>query len=109
MLLAEGSVEEAIAHLERAATIAPSHEAVNLRLGLAYLEAGRGEDAYRTLLLVRRLHPGNWAATVGLAVVHAARQEPEPARRLLDQALAGGGADARRMAASYPALADYLD
>ena len=77
-------------------------------LGLAYLEANRGEDAFRTFTLVRRLYPENWIAPLGLAVLHAASQRPETARELLDEAFRLGGNQARQTAAQYPALAGLI-
>jgi len=106
--LDQGRLEEAVALLERAAQISPNHEVVTTRLAWAYLDAGRGEDAYRSFLLVQRLYPQNWSAALGLAVLHAASGQPEPAREQLDRALALGGDAARNQAADFPALADYL-
>ena len=82
---------------------------MNLRLGLAYLRAERGPEAYKCLLLVRRLYPANWAATLGLAVLHARAQELDPARSLLGEALAQGGDAARAAAADFPVLAPLLE
>ena len=79
-----------------------------MRLAGAYLEKGRGQDAYRALTLVRRLYPDNWFAPLGLAVLHAAKQQPDQARPLLDEALRLGGEDARNTAAGYAALAPLL-
>ncbi len=97
--LGQGRRDEAILLLEQAARLEPNHEQVhllvvgleqvNLRLGLAYLDAGRGEEAYQALLLVRRLYPTNWAGTLGLAVLHARAQE-------LDQGAPPRGAGAGR-------------
>jgi tetratricopeptide (TPR) repeat protein len=106
--LERGRLEEAIGLLEQAGALSPNHELVNVRLGLAYLQAGRGEDSYRSLLLVRRLYPQNWVAPLGLAVLHAASDQPEPARRFLDDALRLGGDAARQTAGSYPVLESYL-
>jgi tetratricopeptide (TPR) repeat protein len=101
-------VEDAVEMLEAAAVVDPNHELVNVRLGLAYLEANRGEDAFRTFTLVRRLFPGNWVAPMGLAVLHAANERPEEAKKLLDDAYKIGGQQARQTAAQYPALKDLL-
>ncbi|MFQ5525123.1 MAG: tetratricopeptide repeat protein [Thermoanaerobaculia bacterium] len=109
ILLADGAVDGAIGHLEAAASLAPNHEQVNLRLGLAYLEAGRGEDAFRSFLLVRRLYPANWAAPMGLAILHAANDRPQEARKLLAASIRLGGATAREAARGYPVLQAYLD
>ena len=81
---------------------------MNLRLGLAYLDAQRDDDAYRSLLLVRRLYPQNWAAALGLAVLHARAEQPEPAGQLLAEALALGGDNARAFAGGFPILAPLL-
>ena len=109
ILLGEGETEEAIGHLERAAAVSPNHEQVNVRLGLAYLNSGRGEDAYRSFLLVRRLYPENWVAPLGLAVLHAANEQPEQARQLLEEAFARGGGAAHQLASGYPVLESYLN
>ncbi len=103
-----GDADQAIELWEEAAKLQPNHEQVNLRLGLAYVAVGRGEDAYRCLLLVRRLHPENWAATVGLAVLHARAEQPDVSGELLADAFARGGENARALAAGYPALAPLL-
>ena len=107
LYLDRGRRDEAIALLEEAAELEPNHEQVNLRLGYAYLDADRGQDAFRRFLLVRRLHPGNWAATLGLAVLHAGAQEEGPARERLAEALRLGGAAAQQMAAGFPVLEPY--
>jgi len=106
--LADGRLEDAVRLLEQAAAIQPNHELVNVRLGMAYLQSGRGDDAYRSLLLVRRLYPGNWEANLGLAVLHAAAEQDELARRFLGDALSAGGRAARAAAGSYPALQKLL-
>jgi FimV-like protein len=58
--------------------------------------------------LVRRLYPRNWAAPLGLAVLHAASEDPEGARKLLDEALELGGEAAKTEAARYPVLSEML-
>ena len=69
--------DDAIALLEQAARLSPNHETVHTRLARAYLEKGRGEDAYRALSLVRRLYPDNWFAPLGMAVLFAATERPD--------------------------------
>ena len=101
-------VERAIKRLEAAALVEPNHELVNIRLGLAYLTAGRGEDAFRTFTLVKRLYPDNWMAPLGLAVLHAANARPQKARELLLVALEKGGAPALQTARGYPVLSKLL-
>lgn len=99
-----GDMVEAVTLLEQAAQIAPTHELVQTQLGLAYLRAERVEEAFRSLLLVRRLYPTNWTATIGLAALRAAEGNADEARALLDEAVARGGDDARAFAAGFPAL-----
>jgi tetratricopeptide (TPR) repeat protein len=106
--LDQGRVDDAIPLLEEAARLAPNHELVHARLGRAYLRKGRGEDAWRTLTLVRRLYPENWNALLGLAALQAAGDQPDQARKLLDEALRLGGKKARAEAGSYPALSPLL-
>ncbi len=101
-------VEKAIEMLEGAALVDPNHELVNVRLGLAYLEVNRGEDAFRTFTLVKRLYPNNWMAPIGLAVLHAANGRPDQARELLAGAIKQGGSQALQTARGYPVLADLL-
>jgi tetratricopeptide (TPR) repeat protein len=101
-------VADAVPLLEQAAAIDPNHEQVNFRLGLAYLRAGRREEAYKSFLLVHRLYPRDWPATLHLALLHAAADQPEPARQFLAEALREGGPAAREMAAGYPALKALL-
>lgn len=103
-----GELDEAIALLERAAELQPNHQIVNLALGRAYLAVGRGEDAYRSFLLVRRLAPESWEAALGLAALHAGAGQDGEARRLLDEALRLGGAAAHSRANGYPALEPHL-
>lgn len=106
--LARDRVDEAIELLEDAAALQPNHEIVMTRLGFAYLRQGRNEEGYRSLLLVRRLYPANWEATLGLAALAAASGQEEQARGLLNDALRLGGDAARRQAASYQALEELL-
>ncbi len=94
--------------LEEAARLSPNHETLHTRLARAYMEKGRGQDAYRALTLVRRLYPENWFAPLGLAVLYAATERPDEARPLLDEAFRLGSAIARAEAANYPALAPLL-
>jgi tetratricopeptide (TPR) repeat protein len=104
--LEDGEIEEAVKLLEAAAAVEPNHELVNLRLGYALLALGRGEDAYRRLLLVRRLHPKNWEAALGLAALHAGAGQEAQAQGLFTEALELGGAAAWQRAGDLPALAD---
>jgi len=101
-------IDVGIAMLEEAAALQPNHEAANATLAMAYLRKGRNQDAYRSFLLVRRLYPRNWAAPLGLAVLHAASDDSEGARKLLDEAIDLGGEAARTEAARYPALSETL-
>ena len=101
-------INEGIAMLEEAAVLQPNHEAANATLAMAYLRKGRNQDAYRSFLLVRRLYPRNWSAPLGLAVLHAASEDPEGARKLLGEAFDLGGEAARTEAARYPALSEVL-
>ncbi len=103
-----GELDRGIAMLEAAVALRPDHEAGNETLAMAYLSAGRNQDAYRTFLLVRRLHPDNWVAALGLAVLHAASNDPANAQTLLDEAIERGGEAARSAANRYPALAEAL-
>ena len=101
-------LDDAIRLLEEAARLDPNHELVHTRLGRAYMEKGRGEDAYRALSLVRRLYPRNWFAPLGMAVLFAATDRPDQARPLLADALRLGGDAARAEAQGYPALTALL-
>ena len=93
--------------LEEEAALQPNNEAANATLAMAYLRIGRNEDAHRSFLLVRRLYPRNWAAPLGLAVLHAASEDPEGARKFLGDADLGGET-ARTEAARYPVLSEVL-
>ncbi len=106
--LERGALEPALAHLEEASALAPSHELIHTRLGLVYLTLGRAPEADRTLRLVERLAPRNWAAKVGLAALRVAGERTDEARVLLADGLALGGAEARALAASLPGLAALL-
>ena len=106
--LQAGELERGIAMLEAAVALRPNHEAGNETLAMAYLNGGRNQDAYRTFLLVRRLHPNNWVAALGLAVLHAASDDPESAQKLLGEAIELGGGAARSAANRYPALTEVL-
>ena len=46
--------------LEEAARLQPNHEQVSVALGIAYLQVNRGEDAFKSFLLVRRLYPNDF-------------------------------------------------
>jgi hypothetical protein len=59
-------------------------------------------------VLVRRLHPENWAATLGLAALHARAKELDPARELLAEALERGSDEERAAAEDFPILAPLL-
>lgn len=102
-------VAEAIALLEQAAALQPNHELIGVQLGLAYLRGGRPEDAARSLTLVRRLYPQNWAALIGLAALRLSAGAREEARALRAEALRLGGEEARAFAAGFPALAQLAD
>jgi len=107
--LQAGELDRGVAMLEAAIALRPNHEAGNETLAMAYLSEGRNQDAYRTFLLVRRLHPNNWVAPLGLAVLHAASDDPESAQKLLGEAIELGGDAARSAAKRYPALAEAPD
>jgi len=106
--MTRGELDEAVRLLEQAARLQPDHELVNTGLGMAYLHKGRNEEAYKSFLLVRRLYPQNWVATLGLALLHAGSDQPEKARELLDEALRLGGDAARTEAGNYPILEELL-
>jgi tetratricopeptide (TPR) repeat protein len=104
--LADNRVDEAITLLEEAARIHPNHELVSVQSGVAYLRAGRNQDAHRSFLLVRRLYPQNWIAPLGLAAIMAASDQPDQARAHLEEAYTLGGDAARNEAANWPVLSD---
>ena len=104
----QNRMEETIELLEQAARLSPDHEVINTGLGMAYLQVGRGEDAYKSFLLVRRLYPSNYRAPLGLAVLHAASDQPEQAKTFLGESLEKGGQAARQEAAGYPVLEELL-
>jgi tetratricopeptide (TPR) repeat protein len=106
--LQAGELERGVAMLEAAVALQPNHETGNETLAMAYLSGGRNQDAYRTFLLVKRLHPNNWVAPLGLAVLHAASDDPESAQKFLGEAIELGGDAARSAAKRYPALAEAL-
>jgi Flp pilus assembly protein TadD len=99
-----GDLARAVTLLEEAARLAPNHEQVTLRLGMAYLRTGRAEDAHRSFVLVRRLYPENWVAPLGLALVFAADEQPGEAKKHLGEAVRLGGDRARQAASGYPLL-----
>ena len=106
--LRAGRVDDAVRRFEEAVALRPNHPVTNTLLGVAYLQSGRNEDAYRSFLLVERLHPDSWRALLGLAVLHAGSDDPETAQRHLTRALEVGGEEARAEAARYPVLAPLL-
>lgn len=108
VFLAERRTAEAIVLLEQASALQPNHELVGIQLGMAYLDVGRNDDAYRSFLLVRRLYPQSWVAPLGLAVLQAASGRPEEARPLRDDALRLGGEAARVEAANWAPLKPLL-
>jgi len=101
-------MEEAVELLEHAARRSPDHEIINTGLAKAYLRVGRGEDAYRIFLLVRRLYPANRRARLGLAVLHAAAEQMDQAGSFLEEGLEIGGREARAEAETYPVLEPLL-
>ena len=107
--LERGDLGSGIVYLEQAAALNPNHEQVLVRLGFAYLAALRGDDARRSLLVVRRLYPQNWTASIGLAVLAVRAGEPEEAQTLLTAGLEAGGDAARGLASEFPLLASFLD
>ena len=76
--------------------------------GLAVVETGRGEDARRSFLLVRRLYHMNWNARLGLAQVYGRSSESAKARQFLAEAFDLGGRDARERAEADPLLAPLI-
>ncbi len=104
-----GRMEEAVELLEHAARLSPDHEIINTSLGMAYLRVGRGEDAFRSFLLIQRLYPENWQASLGLAVLQAARGQADQARSSIAKSLRFGGQAARAEAETYPVLSPLLD
>ena len=107
--LEQDRVEEAIEILEEASALESNHHMVHVRLAMAYLRKGRNQDAYRSFLLVRRLYPRDWSATLGLALIHAGAKEDEQARNLLKEALQLGGKAARASAETFPLLKPLLE
>lgn len=103
-----GRHAEALPLLEHAAALAPNHPQVQIALGRTLRVSGRSDDASRSFLLVRRLHPESWEAALGLAAVLAERGEAETAEQLLTEALERGGEAARAEAAADPVLAAML-
>ncbi len=75
---------------------------------MAYLRQGRNQEAYRSMVLVRRLYPGNWMAPLGLAVLQAGAGNRDTARPLLVEALDLGGDTARAEAEANPILSEML-
>ncbi len=57
--LRRGDVEEALAYLEPAAAGMPDHPETQLHLGLAYIEAGRRDEAREVLERARELAPAD--------------------------------------------------
>ena len=106
--LERGRVKEAVTLLEEAAALQPNHEQVNLQLGFAHAAQGDSETAFRSFVLVRRLYPANWAASVGLALVNAQVGQADEARVHLAEALALGGDAARAAAGDFAPLAPFL-
>lgn len=66
--LDRGEVAEAIADLERAATLSPRASEIQNHLGLAYAAAGRPDDARRAFERALELDCGNEAARHNLGV-----------------------------------------
>ena len=109
LYLDRDKVDEAIELLEEASALEPNHQAIHVRLGMAYLRKGRNQGAYRSFLLVRRLYPRNWAAPLGLAILHARAKQDKKGRRFLNDALQLGGEAARASASTFPVLQPLLE
>eukprot|EP00667_Euglena_gracilis_P020847 EG_transcript_22666 len=68
-LRAQGEGEAAIQELEKAASTAQTHVALNERLGALYQEQGKPQQAYETFTRLIALRPGNalYCANLGIA------------------------------------------
>jgi Flp pilus assembly protein TadD len=66
--LNRGDLPSAIADLERAASLVPHGSEIHNHLGIAYLEAGRGDEALRSLRRAVELDCENSAAQQNLRV-----------------------------------------
>jgi hypothetical protein len=100
--------EKAIESFEDAAKIALTQGQVNLRSGTVYLNAERNDEAYKPLLIVRRLYSKEWEATVALAVLDVRSEDLDTGHFFMAEALQVGGETARSFGASFLVLDPLL-
>jgi TolB-like protein len=81
-----------IPSLEAAAGERPGDGTIRIRLGAAYLEAGRGQDALPVLRRGLELSPGDPAGRILLGLAHESQEEWSEARLLYEGVLADGSA-----------------
>ncbi|HIF94332.1 MAG TPA: tetratricopeptide repeat protein [Myxococcales bacterium] len=98
------------AHFEAALAAAPANLESRYNAALLYLDKGRNDEAIALLEQAAQLEPNHEPVNLrlGLAVLHARAEQPEPAGLLLAEALALGGDDARAFAGGFPILAPLL-
>jgi tetratricopeptide (TPR) repeat protein len=78
--------------LEVARSERPADPAILIRLGAAYLEAGRGEEALPVLQRAQEVRPGDPAGQILLGLAHESQENWSEARSLYASVLAGGQA-----------------
>jgi len=88
MLLRQGLTAEAITALERASNLGPAESWIWSQLGLAYLDARRVDDAERVgRHLLDEVDPNSATGHFLVGLVALERNQPEPARAALEEAL----------------------
>ena len=86
-LFQRGSLDEAIAHFEKAAEIEPDYEIGHYSLGAALLEKGRVDEAIPHLEKVLKLNPNHPKAYYGLATALLAKGQTDKAAVYYERAV----------------------
>ena len=105
ILLTESDPAQALELLERAAQIDPAYGPAFIRLGAAYREAGREDEALRSFEESLRLAPRNASAQIHLGQLELQRGNVERAIELLESALIDRRNDATVLSALARAYA----
>ena len=84
----EGSCANAIPEYEAAVRLAPREEFGYTKVAGCLIEAGRLDEAERTLVALRRINPASQDASIGLGVLTALTNRIDEARRYFHESLA---------------------
>ncbi len=86
-LIDAGRSEEAITELELLRAGHPDNTRVLDKLGIAYMQVGRIDDALHTLLSAKKIHDGSKSISLNLATCWLLRHKPESALKEIDHTI----------------------